>query len=152
MRRAGDVQAHAARPAVLFHTLQQNSALWRGRVNHRRRSILIIAATTLVAVTGVWALWPIGRAFDRTVWLDQRQERARLAMADRIVARRVLDGKTRAEVIAMLGEPPPTAYFPDWDFVYRLGMERGFMGIDSEWLVVRLDSSGRAVDARIVAD
>jgi hypothetical protein len=121
-------------------------------VKQRRRNILVVVAITLVAIIGVCAWWPTGRAFDRTFWLDQRQESARLAMADRIVARRLLDGKTHAEVLAMLGEPPPTEYFSDWDFVYRLGMERGFMSIDSEWLVVRLDSTGRVSDVRIVTD
>ncbi len=52
----------------------------------------------------------------------------------------------------MLGEPPSTGYFSDWDLVYRLGMERGFISIDSEWLVTRLGPDGRVVQARIVTD
>jgi hypothetical protein len=38
-------------------------------------------------------------------------------MADRFVAPRMLSGKTRPEVIAMLGKPPKTDYFSDWDLV-----------------------------------
>ena len=52
----------------------------------------------------------------------------------------------------MLGEPPETEYFRDWDLVYWLGPERGFMSIDSEWLVLRLHENGRAAECRIVRD
>ncbi len=52
----------------------------------------------------------------------------------------------------MLGEPPPPEYFRDWDMVYRLGMERGFISIDSEWLVIRLGTNGRVTESRIVHD
>lgn len=117
-----------------------------------RRNILIIAAMVCVAVVAAWALWPVGRAFDQAVWADEKQEGARLEMADRIVARRMLDGKARAEVVAMLGEPPKTGYFSDWNLVYRLGMERGFISIDSEWLVVRFDANERVSEYRIVRD
>jgi hypothetical protein len=40
--------------------------------------------------------------------------------------------------VALLGEPPKTEYFKEFDLVYYLGPERGFMGIDSEWLVLKL--------------
>ena len=52
----------------------------------------------------------------------------------------------------MLGEPPHTGYFKDWDLVYWLGRERGFISIDSEWLVVRLDPKGWVREYRIVRD
>jgi outer membrane protein assembly factor BamE (lipoprotein component of BamABCDE complex) len=121
-------------------------------MKRRRRNILIIAVIAFVGVVAAWALRPVGRGFDQAVWRDERQESARLEMADRIVARRMLDGKARSEVVAMLGEPPKTGYFSDWDFVYRLGMERGFISIDSEWLVVRFDANDRVSEYRIVRD
>jgi hypothetical protein len=95
-----------------------------------------------------------GRAFDPVAWQDksQVQQGVRLGMADRLIARRTLIGKTRAEVVELLGEPPHTGYFADWDMVYWLGPERGFISIDSEWLVVRLAKDGRVVDNRIVRD
>jgi len=55
-------------------------------------------------------------------------------------------------VVDLLGEPPPTEYFKGWDLVYRLGMERGFISIDSEWLVLRLAPGGRVAEARLVTD
>ncbi len=73
-------------------------------------------------------------------------------MADRLVAQRTLRGKTRVEVVALLGEPPPTEYFRNWDLVYWLGPERALFSIDCEWLVFRLDQTGRVADYRIVRD
>ncbi len=99
------------------------------------------------------AVFP-GRAFDAAAWNDKAQVESgvRLSMADRLLADGVLVGRTRAEVVAMLGEPPPTGYFAEWDLVYWLGPERGFISIDSEWLVARLGSDGRVTHAQLVRD
>lgn len=115
--------------------------------------MLIAAIIVLVAAAaGALAFVFQGRAFDKAVWSDRSQEAARLAMADRIVARRLLDGKSRAEVTAMLGDQKEPGFFTDWDLVYWLGTERGFVGIDSEWLVVRFDANGRVAEYQIVRD
>jgi hypothetical protein len=83
-------------------------------------------------------------------WADPWHRRHR--MADWMVLTRSLPGLTRTEVIARLGAPPPTDYFRDWSMVYNLGAERGFISIDSEWLVIRLDESDRVSEARMVTD
>jgi len=95
-----------------------------------------------------------GLPFDAVVWSDpaRDQDDVRLGMADRLLADRTLIGLTRPQVVAMLGEPPPTNYFRDWDLVYRLGMERSYIRIDSEWLVLRLGPDGRVAQARLVRD
>ncbi len=96
-----------------------------------------------------------GRAFDAERWQENKSHlgtKVRLGMADRIVARKTLKGKTRTQVTDMLGKPPTTDYFSDWDLVYWLGPERGFLGIDSEWLVVKLDRNGIVDDYKIVRD
>jgi hypothetical protein len=59
---------------------------------------------------------------------------------------------TREQTVAILGEPDKTEYFRDWDMVYWLGPERGFMSIDSEWLVFRLDGQQKVTDYKIVRD
>ena len=56
------------------------------------------------------------------------------------------------EVVALIGEPDNTSYFREYDMVYRLGMERGFISIDSEWLVLRLDANQVVTKFRIVRD
>ena len=80
------------------------------------------------------------------------EQGVRLNMADGLIARGDLDRMSRSDVIELLGEPPEKEYFRDWDLVYRLGMERGFISIDSEWLVIRLGADGRVVEYRIVTD
>jgi hypothetical protein len=112
------------------------------------RIILALAAVV------VWRVWFPGRNFDAVAWHDPVlvQRGVRLAMADRLIARRALNGKTRAEVVEMLGEPPDTGYFRNWDLVYWIGPERGLFGIDSEWLVARLGRDGDVVECRIVRD
>lgn len=122
----------------------------------RRKWWLIIAliAVAIVAVLTVRWVWLPGRAFDPVAWQDEAQVQLglRLKMADRLIAHGTLVGKTRAEVVELLGEPPPTGYFADWDLVYWLGPERGFISIDSEWLVLRLSAEGLVVVNRIVRD
>ena len=73
-------------------------------------------------------------------------------MADRLVAWRTLLGKTRQQALDLLGKPSDEGYFRDWDLVYWLGPERGFISIDSEWLVVRLGKDDRVIDCRTVTD
>jgi hypothetical protein len=119
----------------------------------RRRIVIATSVLAVVLGTAVWQLWFPGRAFVSAVWRDKTRvdTGVRLAMADRLVARGTLQGKTRQEVVELLGETPPTGYFQEWDMVYWLGPERGFMGIDSEWLVLQF-VDGRVHEYRIAHD
>ena len=49
-------------------------------------------------------------------------------------------------------EPDKTEYFKEWDLVYWLGPERGFISIDSEWLVFRFDGQKKVTDYKIMRD
>ena len=53
---------------------------------------------------------------------------------------RVLLGKRREQVIELLGPVTETDKFQDWDMVYVLGPQDGY--IDHEWLVLRTDPNG----------
>jgi hypothetical protein len=143
-----------ATPRRVRPTLAQQHLDFEADRSRRRRIwrfVWILSAAALVALI-VWSCWFPGRAFDPVAWDDERQawDGVRLEMADRLIARDVLSGMTRAKVVAMLGEPSRKGYFPDWDLVYWLGPERGF-GVDSEWLVVRI-SNDSVVEYRIVRD
>ena len=122
----------------------------------RRRWVLIPFLMLLMTVVAwlVWWYWTPGRAFDPVAWHDEAQveQGVRLGMADRLVARGTLMGKTRAEVIDLLGEPSGSGYFAHADLKYWLGRERSYFSIDSEWLVVRLGADGRVIEYRIVHD
>ena len=115
----------------------------------------LVCLFVLVAVVGAVAmLRPKGREFDPNAW--QRREQAwdhtAAEMADRLVENSTLQDMKRAQVVRMLGEPLQTTNFNDWDMKYWLGPERGFIAIDSEWLVIRLGPDGRVADYRIVRD
>jgi hypothetical protein len=122
-----------------------------------KRTVAVLAiAGAMLAGTAFIAkrtLYP-GVPFDAASWRDELSLRdgAREQMADRLAGLRALQGKTRGEVISLLGEPPATDYFKDWDLVYLLGPERGFISIDSEWLVVRFGQDGRVTECQIVRD
>lgn len=73
-------------------------------------------------------------------------------MVDDLLSRHNFRGMAREQVVAIVGEPDKTEYFRDWEMVYWLGPERGFVSIDSEWLVFRLDGQRKVVDYKIVGD
>jgi hypothetical protein len=129
-------------------------------------AVLIIAGTLLVIVSpllilfGVLAAGEVQErrhrvAFDSAVWnesLDRQDDAIRLRMVDDLLRRYRLRGRREDELIALLGKPPKTDYFSDYQLVYWLGPERGFISIDSEWLAVRIGPDHRVTDARIVRD
>jgi hypothetical protein len=114
--------------------------------------VLCVAVLAVGAATAALALTHKGPfdtslPFDRTVWQDRHQKAGvRLRMAERLVWRHALDGKSRTEVVSMLGPPNATADWPQWDLAYRLGP----VGIlDNGGLVIRFGQDGRVSVARI---
>jgi hypothetical protein len=67
----------------------------------------------------------------------------RLRMVDDLLRRHLLEGRTGAGIQMLLGPPNRTPTFRDRDLFYALGPNRGFFRLDSEWLVIRLNSSGK---------
>ena len=94
--------------------------------------------------------------FDAKVWQDDSLAHSAAAprgcMVDDLLRSRRLERLDSAGVVALLGTPRPTAYFVGADFVYWLGPERGSMAIDSEWLIITLDSKGRVAKASLATD
>ncbi len=71
------------------------------------------------------------------------------------VVHRVLPGRTRAEIEALLGPSLDTSYFVETgrDLIYVTGPERtSLFAIDSEWLLIWLDEQGRFERYQIVTD
>ena len=85
------------------------------------------------------------------VWLLNGDESVRLNMVDDLLRRYKLVGMSRTELEALLGKPPPTGYFANYDYVYWLGPERGFISIDSEWLCIKFKDD-IVIDAKICRD
>lgn len=90
------------------------------------------------------------RKFDAQVWKqssdDQSQWPPRLCMVNSLIRSKKLRGLTKSEVVELLGEPAGKG-FPfgasSCDIHYYLGQERGFMGIDSEWLFITFGEDGK---------
>ena len=126
--------------------------------------MVVVGSTALLLVVSVWAalhfLSPMSRCdvrrFTPALWQDRAASQfpraIRGCLVDDLMAQTPLRGRSRADIVALLGEPPKTDYFKDYDLVYWLGPERGLISIDSEWLVIRLDALGRVSDFRLVTD
>ena len=94
------------------------------------------------------------RPFDAILWRQAQTSNisVRVRMVEWLVRSGTLDGLSRPQVLELLGEPDGGPYFRDWDLVYWLGPERGLMGFDSEWLVLRFGPDGRVSEYRVVRD
>ena len=68
-------------------------------------------------------------------------------MIDDFLDNHKLNSRTIDQVKSLLGEPEDTGYFKDYEMVYWLGPERGLFSIDSEWLVINLDSNNLVTPA-----
>lgn len=92
------------------------------------------------------------RSFDSETWKQGNQDEVRIRMIDSLLHLHNLTGMTQDQVVNLLGDPDNTSYFREYDMVYRLGNERGFISIDSEWLVLKYDSDKVITEHRIVHD
>lgn len=93
--------------------------------------------------------------FDSATWKSEESMNwsnpVRLRMVDDLMRKHKLVGRTKVEINELLGLPAKTGYFSSYDYVYWLGPERSFIGIDSEWLAIRF-KDGRVTNADIVTD
>jgi hypothetical protein len=119
---------------------------------------LVVAAAVCV---GIWFFFADSiserwnrQEFSLTAWQApyNHASTVRIRMVDDLLNSHNFRGMTREQVIAIVGEPDKTEYFRDFDMIYWLGSERGFMSIDSEWLVFRLDDQNRVLEYKIVRD
>lgn len=122
---------------------------------------LTLFAIVVVAVC-LFASWPSidsklkSKRFDSLTWNQNKEDVMwpnRLRMVDNLIASRLLIGKSRSEIVSILGpDDKNSGYFKDWHSVYQLGPERGFIRIDSEWLVINFDLKGQCLEAIIKRD
>ena len=72
-------------------------------------------------------------------------------MVDDLLSTHQLVGMNRSDIDELLGKPPRTNYFQDYDYVYWLGPERSALAIDSEWLGIMFEKNV-VVKAELLAD
>ena len=133
----------------------------------KRRIIIVVAVVMVLALSPFIFLFGINSyhsarerlrriPFESTSWQDPKQvdgqDPVRIRMVDELVRSRRLDHQSRAEVEKLLGKPTSTEYFKEYDFVYWIGPERGFISIDSEWLVISLDRNGIVHEYKVIRD
>lgn len=114
------------------------------------------AAPTVILIGWLFLGNPIANLthhqnFDAELWRNQEKvERdtmwpPRLCMVDDLMSSGRLDGLTRKQVVELLG-PPHDKSFPagakNADIHYYLGPERGYIRIDSEWLLITFGDTG----------
>jgi len=89
--------------------------------------------------------------FDAVEWRRVGESEIRQEMVDDFLQNHNPVGSTRQDLIALLGEQSKTHHFQEYDLIYWVGFERGF-GVDSEWLVLKLDDQNVVTEARLVTD
>lgn len=92
--------------------------------------------------------------FDKTKWLEQTSpyidNSVRAAMARDLVNRKVLIGKSRSEVIEMLGELEEKDHQESKEISYTIG--EAYFGIEPTWtefLIISIDDNNKVKDVEI---
>ena len=108
-------------------------------------SILCIALVALATL----ALWQ--STFSSSRWRSaDLTTQTRNRMVEDLIESRILVGKSRTQVTELLGPVTETVKFADWDMVYVLGPQDGY--IDHAWLVLRTDKREAVAEQKVVYD
>lgn len=110
----------------------------------------LLLATAVLTLALAACTDPYGRTFDTIAWRNadfdttsvRSEMLADLTRGDRLI------GLTRADVTALLGPPTPSEKFRQWQMVYVTGP----LGLDFEWLLLRLGAGGRVAEYAIRSD
>ena len=119
-----------------------------------RRQPILVSLGVAVALFGGWVLWlrhedTQSRVFDATIWRETRgTDYVRGRMVPDLLRQHRLEGMTRAQVTALLGEP---TQIRSSSFVYNLGFpDDDPLPIDPYLLVIDFDARGNAIHHAIV--
>jgi hypothetical protein len=78
--------------------------------------------------------------------------RDRANMLDDLLNRYPLKGKSRSEIVSLLGEPTPTSKWQNSEMIYVLGNDGSYMPIDNEWFLIDLDENQKVVSFKRSVD
>ena len=114
---------------------------------------LLVAA---ILIPGCWLLFFAGGGFDRAHWLNADPEsRTRAVMVDDLLARYRLVGRSRFQIVSLLGPPTPGPRWREWDLAYVLGPHAGAASDGSErhdWLLIDLDDRDVVIRTRVTGE
>ena len=93
-------------------------------------------AAVVLAIIIAGVVYYHTHTFSTSKWLNDPE--GRTAIVDDLLAKHEFAGMTEEEVAALLGEPNNDyGYFnADDRYVYYMGLERGLISIDNEWLIL----------------
>jgi hypothetical protein len=119
--------------------------------------LVCIVLLVVLAIAAIMLFGPHRVPFDSQAWklghtVIGISDIERFGMAEDLIDSEVLLGKPRAVVLDLLGPPPETPYFREYDLVYYLGAERSYMSIDSEWLLIKFNEDDQAIEVVIRSD
>lgn len=103
-------------------------------------AVIIIAVVLITIGIGIWGADKPQKEFNSEKWLSKPDKRTE--MIDELVTSKLLDHKSKTEIIKLLGEPlDHCSYFlsSGRNMIYNLGKERNPFGVDSEWLLIWLN-------------
>jgi hypothetical protein len=127
--------------------------------NFRKLALILVLASPVVLLLGTVAVNSfIERSnripFDSDAWkrslIEDPTGTIRQRMVDDLLARHQLRGKTREEIIKLLGETQHHMYFANYKWPYYLGPARGAFSVGLEWLGLQFDDDGRVADVRVL--
>jgi hypothetical protein len=85
-------------------------------------------------VLGTSLMYQFEERFDENIWRSEPSRRYKLA--DDIIESRLLIGKTKVEVVALLGDSYSTLSLNKESFIYRLGKPPSFLEPKMELLLI----------------
>ena len=94
--------------------------------------VLLLFFTALVIAISV--VWFFEDRFEQSVW--QSEPTSRYKLADDIIESQLLIGKTKAEVLELLGAPSSTSVMKEGSLIYNLGKPASFFEPKMEFLLV----------------
>ena len=109
------------------------------RIKRQNYIVFGLFAGLIIAIVIAGLLYQSCHSFSTSKWEMYPDERTKIV--DDLLTRYDLIGMQESEILALLGNHDnDSGYFSSENrFVYRLGMERSFISIDSEWLIIDFD-------------
>src|ERR1035441_7804754 len=132
-------------PALPKPKSSNSKTVWIGILAAVGMPVLLVAA--FLTFNFLYVKWEESHdiVFDKELWSQGSKERIysatalsidapRIKMYRDLLKQQLLIGKTREEIIALLGQPENYSFRSPWNFNYWLGLQRGPMKMDSAWL------------------
>jgi hypothetical protein len=147
-------------PTGKWHVVAESAGAFRERGRDkvvRSCGFTRIAVAVVSGLLLIWLAYAAPIPFISSWWQSSASGDAdmlhrRHRIADWLVLRGLLLGKSRPEVIALLGEPPLADKFRGDGMVYVLGPERSLISIDYEWLILRFGKNETVESAWVATD